>query len=310
MVSPRSHASRCSARSRATGSSLCSAAHRTSALRSSTLSILFILWVRRCTTPPSLLTLSSSLLASLLLTLALLLLLLTLALLLLLLLLLLSSLLLPLSLIASSSCVCVCAIVHLSSLCGCRQNRTACFGGVLTAPNLWALCCVVMMTFHSCAHKPSTHIGWDVCPSLRDISSGINKEEVMLKVGASMLLRRAPAATSSLASRAAAMCTTSKPFAILVTVKIKPERTEEFLQVMHADAEGSRSEPDCLRFDLLKDEKDPNKFYFYEVYKNSNEAIDYHKSMEWYKAWTAFKDSGGVEEQYASKAIAINYTAP
>ena len=45
-------------------------------------------------------------------------------------------------------------------------------------------------------------------------------------------------------------------------------------------------------FDLLKDEKDPNKFYFYEVYKNSNEAIDYHKSMEWYKAWTAFKDSG------------------
>ena len=78
------------------------------------------------------------------------------------------------------------------------------------------------------------------------------------------------------------------------------------------DARGCGGQPqrDCLRFDLLKDEKDPNKFYFYEVYKNSNEAIDYHKSMEWYKAWTAFKDSGGVEEQYASKAIAINYTAP
>ena len=65
-----------------------------------------------------------------------------------------------------------------------------------------------------------------------------------------------------------------------------------------------------LRFDLLKDEKDPTKFYFYEVYKNNKEAIDYHKSMEHYKAWASFKDSGGVEEQYASKAIAIDYTPP
>ena len=79
-------------------------------------------------------------------------------------------------------------------------------------------------------------------------------------------------------------------------------------KVMHADAQGSRTEPDCPRFDLLKDEKDPTKFYFYEVYKDNKQAMDFHKAQPHYKAWTAFKDSGGVESQEASKAFAIDYT--
>ena len=126
----------------------------------------------------------------------------------------------------------------------------------------------------------------------------------MLRLGSNMMAKRAAPALA--VSRA--MCTAKKPFAVIVAVKIKPERTEEFLKVMHADAQGSRGEPDCLRFDLLKDEKDPNKFYFYEVYANGKEAMDYHKSMDHYKAWTAFKESGGVESQEASKAIAIDFT--
>ena len=86
------------------------------------------------------------------------------------------------------------------------------------------------------------------------------------------------------------------------------DRTDEFLRVMHADAVGSRGEPDCFRFDLLRDEKEPDKFYFYEVYKNGKGAIDYHKEQPHYKAWTAFKESGGVVSQEASKAIAIDWT--
>ena len=104
------------------------------------------------------------------------------------------------------------------------------------------------------------------------------------------------------------MSSAPPPFAVIVTVKIHSHRVTEFLEVMHKDAAGSREEPGCLRFDLLKDEKDPTKFYFYEVYKNGGEAMDYHKSMDHYKAWTAFKDSGGVESQEASKAFAIDFT--
>ena len=125
----------------------------------------------------------------------------------------------------------------------------------------------------------------------------------MLRLGLNVA-KRAP---NQLAS-SRAMCTAKKPFAVIVAVKIKPDRTEEFLKVMHADAQGSRGEPDCFRFDLLKDNEDPNKFYFYEVYANGKEAMDYHKSMDHYKAWTAFKDSGGVESQEASKATAIDFT--
>lgn len=80
-----------------------------------------------------------------------------------------------------------------------------------------------------------------------------------------MLARLArPASRLALAPGARRMSTA--PFAVIVSVKIKPDRVPEFLEVMHADAKGSREEPGCLRFDLLKDEKDPNKFYFYEVH--------------------------------------------
>ena len=58
--------------------------------------------------------------------------------------------------------------------------------------------------------------------------------------------------------------TGEKLFCLNVKLCIKPERREEFLDVMHKDAVGSRTEEECLRFDLLSDEKDPNKFYFYE----------------------------------------------
>lgn len=52
---------------------------------------------------------------------------------------------------------------------------------------------------------------------------------------------------------------------VLVNVEVKPERLDEFLDVMKQDAEGSRTEPGCLRFDVMQDETNPCKFVFYEV---------------------------------------------
>ena len=53
--------------------------------------------------------------------------------------------------------------------------------------------------------------------------------------------------------------------AIVVDVEIKPETREEFLKVMEIDAVGSRAEEGCLRFDVLCDQANPNRFFFYEV---------------------------------------------
>ena len=54
-----------------------------------------------------------------------------------------------------------------------------------------------------------------------------------------------------------------------VSVQVKPEHVKEFLEVVRYDAEHSeKDEPGCLRFDLIQDRDDPNRFYFYEVYRD------------------------------------------
>jgi autoinducer 2-degrading protein len=56
---------------------------------------------------------------------------------------------------------------------------------------------------------------------------------------------------------------------ILVEVNVKPERLDDFLALIKYDAEHSEGdEPGCLRFDVLRDTEDPQKFFYYEVYKD------------------------------------------
>ena len=50
--------------------------------------------------------------------------------------------------------------------------------------------------------------------------------------------------------------------AIIVDAEIEPDRVEEFLKVIEADAKGSREEPGCLRFDVLR--ASDTRFFFYE----------------------------------------------
>ena len=68
----------------------------------------------------------------------------------------------------------------------------------------------------------------------------------------------------------------------------------------------SRKEPGCLRFDLLKNQSADNKFTFYEAYVSA-EAVVFHKEQPHYKAWAAFKESGGVISQTAEKHDCLNF---
>ena len=87
--------------------------------------------------------------------------------------------------------------------------------------------------------------------------------------------------------------------AILVDVEIVPERVEDFLKVIEADAVGSRKEAECLRFDVLR--ASPTRFFFYEVY-TSADAVAFHKAQPHFKLWSDFKESGGVASQTSTKA--------
>jgi (4S)-4-hydroxy-5-phosphonooxypentane-2,3-dione isomerase len=56
-------------------------------------------------------------------------------------------------------------------------------------------------------------------------------------------------------------------YAIFVSVKIKPDKLDQFLSVIEDDSICSvRDEPGCVRFDVLQDTSDPLQYYFYEVY--------------------------------------------
>ncbi len=56
-------------------------------------------------------------------------------------------------------------------------------------------------------------------------------------------------------------------YAIFVSVKIKPDKIDQFLSVIEDDSICSvRDEPGCVRFDVLQDTSDPLQYYFYEVY--------------------------------------------
>lgn len=58
-------------------------------------------------------------------------------------------------------------------------------------------------------------------------------------------------------------------YAIWVSVKVKPEKRDRFLEVIEDDSICSvRDEPGCVRFDVLQDQDDPDRYYFYEVYKD------------------------------------------
>lgn len=67
-----------------------------------------------------------------------------------------------------------------------------------------------------------------------------------------------------------------KPFAVVVQATIEPDRMAEFLELIKTNAEETRKEPGCVRFDVLRSQESPNEFFFYELY-NGPSAIDYHK---------------------------------
>ncbi len=71
-----------------------------------------------------------------------------------------------------------------------------------------------------------------------------------------------------------------------VTVQVKPEHVSEFLEVIRHDAEHSENdEPGCLRFDVSQDRDDPNRFYYYEIYRDEA-ALEAHRQTPHFKSYS------------------------
>lgn len=99
----------------------------------------------------------------------------------------------------------------------------------------------------------------------------------------------------------------SKPIAIMVDAEIKPDRLNEFLDIIQRDAIGSRAEPGCIRFDVIQNQENPCKFFFYEVYQDAD-AVKFHKEQPHFALWTDFKASGGVVSSVSHKCDGLFLT--
>ncbi|MBQ7921007.1 MAG: antibiotic biosynthesis monooxygenase [Clostridia bacterium] len=72
--------------------------------------------------------------------------------------------------------------------------------------------------------------------------------------------------------------------ATLVFVDVKPECVAAFEEITLYNHNNTRKEPGNVRFDVLHDRKDENKFILYEVFADEDAAAA-HKETEHYKVW-------------------------
>ena len=76
-------------------------------------------------------------------------------------------------------------------------------------------------------------------------------------------------------------------YAIFVTVNVKPDKRQQFLEAIEDDAICSeRDEPGCVRFNVLQDQSNENRYYFFEVYRDE-EAFKAHQTYPHYARWRA-----------------------
>jgi len=85
---------------------------------------------------------------------------------------------------------------------------------------------------------------------------------------------------------------------LVVKFQLKSEFREQFLKLALDDAHGSsHDEAGCFQFDVLQDEADPNRIYFYEVYADEA-AFEAHTQTPHY---ARYRD-GQKQEWHAAPA--------
>ena len=79
-------------------------------------------------------------------------------------------------------------------------------------------------------------------------------------------------------------------FTVIVSLRVKPDMVGRFLEVMGETSRASRrDEPGCLRFDVVRDNDDPDHYLFYEVYRDAD-AFAAHRDSDHFAQWREAAD--------------------
>jgi autoinducer 2-degrading protein len=96
-------------------------------------------------------------------------------------------------------------------------------------------------------------------------------------------------------------------YAIFVTINVKPKHVDAFTQASLIEAQGVvRNEPGCFQFHMLKDPSNPNRFYFFEIFRDEA-AAQAHRETEIFKTWrqTVHDMMDGPPERIATMQTAF-----
>ena len=95
-------------------------------------------------------------------------------------------------------------------------------------------------------------------------------------------------------------------YVVIVSAKVKPEQRGTFLEAIEANAVSSvNDEPGCLRFDVVRDNDDPDHYLFYEVYRDE-EAFRAHRASDRFARWREAADvclSEPLEATHAAMVV-------
>lgn len=73
-------------------------------------------------------------------------------------------------------------------------------------------------------------------------------------------------------------------YVVSVTVHVKPDQVDAFIQSTLENATQTRLEPGNVRFDVLQAEDDPSRFLLYEAYR-SRDDFTKHQQTPHYLRW-------------------------
>lgn len=73
-------------------------------------------------------------------------------------------------------------------------------------------------------------------------------------------------------------------YIVVVHSHIQKEHVEKFRELTIQNAEASRSEKGCVRFDVLQQTDDPTRFTFIEMFKSKQDGAS-HLETNHFKKW-------------------------
>jgi len=73
-------------------------------------------------------------------------------------------------------------------------------------------------------------------------------------------------------------------YVVCIHVRVKPEHREDFIAASVENAKNTVQEPGNLRFDVIQQIDDPNRFMLYEVYRDES-GMQAHKETAHYAKW-------------------------